>query len=344
MARACSVYAPNTLSIPIAANGRMIFKLDSLAPQNGFAHENAHDAMADVEATIHIARIIKSQASDVWNQMLTTSSKRGAASFLASDAFISQTEFYAGLGHSWLVTKCGQDPTYDGRAATFDLSVDPTPFLEMSPEKLVSVLNASPKVIRTVRLNAQPILMPLDIAAHSLGFMELDDALLLGRIEMIQGAKKFQENVGLALSKRYEDREPSDFFEERIYDGFPSQADEGRMDGFHRASSWPDRLDIARQLDDDRLKHFAFRIIYDEAPEVLSEPHKKQIEKWIADKVLDDNPNRRWTSVISARLALQEPRDSLLGKVGKPALDEIELFLASIEKKWRTAKSGQLGA
>jgi exodeoxyribonuclease I len=143
IARACSVHAPNTLSIPIAANGRMVFKLDRLAPQNGFAHENAHDAMADVEATIHVAKIIKSKAPDVWGQMLGTSSKRGAASFLASDALISQTEFYAGLGHSWLVTKCGQDPTYDGSAATFDLSVDPTPYLEMSVDQLVSVLKAS---------------------------------------------------------------------------------------------------------------------------------------------------------------------------------------------------------
>ena len=171
--------------------------------------------------------------------------------------------------------------------------------------------------------------------------MELDDAFLLGRIEMIHGAKEFQERVGLALSKRYEDRAPSDFFEERIYDGFPSRTDEGLMDGFHRASSWSERLDIARQLDDERLKHFAFRVIYDEAVEVLSGAHTKQIEKWIADKVLDDDPRRPWTSVVSARLALEEQRDSPLGKVGKPALDEIETFLASFEEKWRAQAAVQ---
>ena len=342
MARACSVHAPNTLSIPIAANGRMVFKLDRLAPQNGFAHENAHDAMADVEATIHVAKIIKTQAPEVWAQMMMTSSKRGAANFLTSESFIHQTEFYAGLGHTWMVTKCGQDPTYDGRAATFDLSVDPAPYLDMSVDQLVSVLNASPKVIRTVRLNAQPILMPLNIGSEWLGVMDLDDALLMGRIEMIQNAKEFQERVGLALSRRYEERATSVYYEERIYDGFPNRADEGLMVDFHRVSTWPERLDIARQFNDERLKHFAFRAIYAEAAEVLSESHRKQIETWIADKVLDENPKRPWTNVSGARLALEEQRDSPLGKVGKPVLDEIESFLASVEERWRAARSDQL--
>jgi len=37
--------------------------LDTLAPANGFAHENAHDALADVEATIYMARLIRDRKS-----------------------------------------------------------------------------------------------------------------------------------------------------------------------------------------------------------------------------------------------------------------------------------------
>jgi hypothetical protein len=36
-----------------------IFKLDQLAPANGIKHNDAHDALADVRATIAIAKIIK---------------------------------------------------------------------------------------------------------------------------------------------------------------------------------------------------------------------------------------------------------------------------------------------
>jgi exodeoxyribonuclease-1 len=39
--------------------GKPIFKLDQLAPANGIKHNDAHDALADVRATIAIAKIIK---------------------------------------------------------------------------------------------------------------------------------------------------------------------------------------------------------------------------------------------------------------------------------------------
>jgi len=54
--------ANNTLAWPTNNNGKLSFKLDQLAPHNGFAHENAHDALADVEATIYIFNKIKEGA------------------------------------------------------------------------------------------------------------------------------------------------------------------------------------------------------------------------------------------------------------------------------------------
>jgi exodeoxyribonuclease-1 len=38
--------------------GKPIFKLDQLAPANGIKHNDAHDALADVRATIAIATIL----------------------------------------------------------------------------------------------------------------------------------------------------------------------------------------------------------------------------------------------------------------------------------------------
>ena len=55
-------FEPDCLAIPTKSNGRPNFKLDALAPANGFDHQNAHDAMADVEALIHLCRIIAEKA------------------------------------------------------------------------------------------------------------------------------------------------------------------------------------------------------------------------------------------------------------------------------------------
>lgn len=50
--------------MPISAKGKPTLRLDTLAPANGFAHESAQDALADVEATIHMARLIRDRVTD----------------------------------------------------------------------------------------------------------------------------------------------------------------------------------------------------------------------------------------------------------------------------------------
>ncbi len=45
---------PGVLDWPIDEKGKISFKLDRLAPENGINHEQAHDALADVEATIFL--------------------------------------------------------------------------------------------------------------------------------------------------------------------------------------------------------------------------------------------------------------------------------------------------
>ena len=67
--------ANNTLAWPTNNNGKLSFKLDQLAPHNGFAHENAHDALADVEATIYIFNKIKEGAPELFRKLLQAADK-----------------------------------------------------------------------------------------------------------------------------------------------------------------------------------------------------------------------------------------------------------------------------
>ena len=60
VARFCYAHKEKgSLNWVINEKNRPIFKLDKLAPANNIEHANAHDAMADVRATIGIAKIIK---------------------------------------------------------------------------------------------------------------------------------------------------------------------------------------------------------------------------------------------------------------------------------------------
>jgi len=62
--------AQGALEWPLDDEGRASFKLDRLAPKNGFTAHNAHDALGDVEATIHVATLIRDRAPAVWARCL----------------------------------------------------------------------------------------------------------------------------------------------------------------------------------------------------------------------------------------------------------------------------------
>jgi exodeoxyribonuclease I len=75
LVNATAVVAPTALTIPIGTSGKPTRKLDALALANGYAHPNAHDALADVEATIFVAKVIRAAAPAVWEEFMQLRSK-----------------------------------------------------------------------------------------------------------------------------------------------------------------------------------------------------------------------------------------------------------------------------
>ena len=69
MAHAASVYTPDALVVPTDEHGRQVFRLDRLALANGYHHDGAHEAMADVVATMYMARLIRNRTPDIWKAM-----------------------------------------------------------------------------------------------------------------------------------------------------------------------------------------------------------------------------------------------------------------------------------
>lgn len=59
LVRACYALRPDGIEWPTDETGMPSFKLENLTKANGIAHENAHDAMSDVYATIAMAKLIK---------------------------------------------------------------------------------------------------------------------------------------------------------------------------------------------------------------------------------------------------------------------------------------------
>ena len=325
VAHAVSVYTPAAMVVPTDDRGRQVFRLDRLAHANGYNRDDAHEAMADVETTIFMVRLIRDRAPDVWKAMDRATTKNAVKDYVATESLFSLTESYFGQSYSWLVTPCGQNPNDAGQLAFFDLSFNPDDYRFLSAEDLVAVLNASPKVIRSLRANHQPIMMPADVAPDSTRALQIPPGELRRRVEVIQGDTDFQARVGQAQALRFVDKEPPAHVEHRIYDGFPNTADEALMEQFHHAD-WSERSTLAAQIEDPRLGEFARRLIYFERPEMLSQAHSTELSAWMANRVLTEDESVPWMTV---RKALRETDVLLRNASGEEAdlLSEVQDFL-----------------
>jgi exodeoxyribonuclease I len=267
MVRAASVFAPGAIVIP-ADDEKNIFKLDRIAPANGFDHSAAHDALADVNATIHLCRLLMSRAPAVWSTAMRFSQKASVIDYIGSERIFCWCEFYFGNAYSWLVTPIGTNPGNGSEFYVYDLQVDPETLALLSDEDLEIRLSHSPKPVRRLKCNASPMLTPVEeapafAAASVLGVEELER-----RADMLENDDQLRARLIAALEAGRAPKDASPHIELQIYDGFWPKTDEFLMESFH-AVPWEKRLGIAEKLQDPRLKTIAIHLIHIERPELL---------------------------------------------------------------------------
>ena len=325
IAHSTDMYQRNTISVPMDDKGKQTFRLDKLAPINGFDHTHAHDAMADVEATLFVAQLVKERANGIWNSMSRFVNKNEVINYVMKEPCFSLSERYFGRMYSWLVTFCGQNPDYDGQLAVFDLEFDPDDYLSLSVEELIQTLGKSPKPIRAVTANRQPIIMPPETAPGETRALKVSVQERNRRIEAIENDRPFIARVGEALSRRFVDREVSPHLEKQIYDGFPGRNDQALMEDFHE-EPWGSRISLIEKMQDPRLVEFAHRLVYFERPDLLSDRKRQEMDDWLADRVLSEDFSVPWVTVPKA---LRELEDELAkgDKAKSDFLVEIKEFL-----------------
>ena len=69
-----------------------------------------------------------------------------------------------------------------------------------------------------------------------------------------------------------------------MYEGFPSRADEGRMQAFHGAT-WPERAELVETFEDDRLRELGRRTVFLEEPNVLRPELRRGLEAWLQNRL-----------------------------------------------------------
>jgi hypothetical protein len=69
-----------------------------------------------------------------------------------------------------------------------------------------------------------------------------------------------------------------------MYEGFPSRADENRMQAFH-AAGWAEGAEIAETIEDDRYRELARRIVFHEQSDALQPERRQLLEVWLQHRL-----------------------------------------------------------
>ena len=305
MVQACSLSSPSVLTFPVGDRGKKVFKLDRLAPANGFSHERAHDAMGDVEATIFLARLLMDKAPDIWSTFMRFSSKAAVVDYISEESVFCVSEFYGGNPWSCAVTTIGQNQSNTAEWYIYDLSVDPATLLSLSDPQLRTRLDSSPKTIRKLKSNGVPMLSPFEDASEICRGREQGLAVLERRADMLRNDKEARERLVSAFESLGEEYPDSPHVEEQIYNGFFDQADERLMDEFHEVD-WSKRNAIVEKFQDSRLRTIGKQLIHFERPDLLEESVRREHDQAVANRLLSRDPDVPWLTLPKALKELEE--------------------------------------
>jgi exodeoxyribonuclease-1 len=316
---AAFVRDPDLFTWPTDDKGQQSFKLDRLAPANGFSAHNAHDALGDVEATIHLARQFATRSPALWAELLQTAHKAHLQGKLETFRPLELvTRFGGGVPRAYIGCFCGYSQGNTAQAAFFDLNAaDPSELITASDDALFAAVDGTPKIIRGISTNKAPALLNLPTPSPE----------HLRRAAIIADAPEFRRRVGAAMAARFvEDPEaPPKPVEKQIYGEFYSNADKQLLQEFHRAD-WPRRQEIVASLSDPRLRQLGRRLVAFHSPALLNAEETTRFNAYLRDKwSAEDVSETEWMTVAKARAAIDALR--LQGAASPAQLDAITEFI-----------------
>jgi len=339
--QASSIFTPTAIKIPDTKNK---FKLDLLAPLNNIEHENAHDALADVIATIELCKLIKKNDGEFWDQSLQSSTKRGVSEIFEKDTMYCHQESYYGSVYPFVTTHVG---TFNNRNNSeinilFDLKKDPKEYIDLDKAQLKE-LYKSEKLFRYIRNNRHPIIMPKAYATSFTNYEKIGFDELESRVNIIQNDPDFKRRIleiHNETSEGYSTESQIDVYEEEsIYSGgFPSLSDKLTMKKFH-SSAWEDRVKICEEFKDKRYTYFGKQIIYNHNIDLLEMNDRNILQKATANRLMSNN-SEKWLTIPEAFNQIDNLRD----EHGEDAdiLKFIDEFNTYLEDLYQSHSSGLL--
>lgn len=333
---------PDGLQWPRRDDGFASFKLEHLATANGIAHDNAHDALADVQALIALARLARTAQPKLWNYALTLRNKRTAGGLIdvaAQTPLLHVSgRFPASRRHAALVLPIARHPQIDSRVIAYDLAQDPAPMLSLSADEIGDRLYTPSAdlpegeqriALKEIHLNRCPSLVPLEyLRDGDFARLGIDIQDSLANAELIRRASALPETLRHVFTSQAPF--PPGDVDASLYDGFIADADRRHCDRV-RATP-PERLGHEQfAFADPRLTELLFRYRARNWPDSLDADERTRWDDYRRQRLQTDIGWSEYTfashAAEIAQLREQHPDD---GRV-QTLLDALQAWAMQLE-------------
>ena len=295
---------------PTDDEGKIKYKLELLAEENGISAQNAHDAVVDCYLMINLLRVIKEKIPEVWSSAVSASSKEGCMKLLNSEPFCMQGELYGGKKFTYPVVPCGQNPNNKNEIILLDLYFDPKELFEMKDSELKGQFGRSGAFKKIAINKTIPLINAKNITNLS-EFLDVPEKQLEERAKLVKENIDFQERISNVLGETQFNWPAQEIVEQRIYDGFPSEADKLWRERFELAP-WAEKAKLIEGFEDERYRELAERIVCYQKPEFASKEMIDRFESFVKTRLFSKGPwlkDRGQTldqAIIEAEMSLTE--------------------------------------
>lgn len=297
--RACYALRPDGIEWAFDEEGMPSFKLEKLTKANGIEHENAHDAMADVYATIAMAKLIKQKQPKLFQFFFENRGKKAIEAMIDTGEMTPLVHVSGMLGNyrgntAWVVPLAWH-PTNQNAVIVCDLSGNVDELIEQPAEVLRQRLytkkieleeqGISHVPLKLVHINKCPILAPAKtLLPENAARLGIDRPACLANLKTLKAQKSVVREKVIEIFSEERTFSESNNVETSLYDGFFSPADKNNM-AILRTLAPQELANHGLKFADPRVEKLLFHYRARHYPETLSRAEQIRWQKYCLQQI-----------------------------------------------------------
>ncbi|MBR6964823.1 exodeoxyribonuclease I [Candidatus Saccharibacteria bacterium] len=302
---------PEGINWPVTEDGKATNRLELITKLNNISHENAHDAEADVQASIDVAKLIKEKQPELFNFLLKIRNKNDVKKIVNLDdkkPFVYSSGRYSSKTNKTTVA-FPLTSSRNGNILVFDLRYNLEELLKDEERKSFY------PVVKELCFNRCPAVAPLGVLDKADGWkkIDLDQKIVDENLTVLLKHPEFAEKMREEVENKPE-FPPAIDPEAALYDGFLNDRDRIRCEAVRNANA-------------NQLADFNPDFIDERLPELLLHYKAKNFPQ-----TLTAEESKKWQEYRHARLERQAP--AFLTELEKMTDDylkeELKLYFESL--------------